>query len=430
MKPSINTLATGSSDASPSPRLRVLVISPYFPFPPTFGATMRTYQLIRQLAERHEVTLLSYGTEADEAGARELGETISVHTVHRGEETVLRRRLGQVRAIARGRSFATWVLLSKEMQAAIDDLCRRTDFDLIHVEFSTMSEFRFPPGIPVVVDEHNIEYELYRRLYEGERSLLRRGFNGLEYLRVRRMEERSWRSAQGCVLTSDRDRRAVCATAPSTPTAVVSNGVDLEYFAPWTQATEPHSVVFNGVLNYRPNLDGATHLVEEVWPLVLEACPSARLRIVGRAPERDAATLRRPTVEVLGTVPDIRPYLGRAEVVTVPIRMGGGTRFKVVEALSMGKPMVSTTLGCEGLSVCDRQHLLIADDAETFARQILELFKDGDLRRGLGIAGRALAEEKYSWHLAGERLESLYRRVTIHGATSHRPAVDLQPAVV
>jgi polysaccharide biosynthesis protein PslH len=244
------------------------------------------------------------------------------------------------------------------------------------------------------------------------------------------MEERSWRSAQGCVLTSDRDQLAVCATAPSTPTAVVSNGVDLEYFAPWTQATEPHSVVFNGVLNYRPNLDGATHLVEEVWPLVLEACPSARLSIVGRAPERDAATLRRPTVEVLGTVPDIRPYLGRAEVVAVPIRMGGGTRFKVVEALSMGKPMVSTTLGCEGLSVSDRQHLLIGDDAETFAHRILELFKDGDLRRGLGIAGRALAEEKYSWHLAGERLESLYRRVAIHGAPSRRPAVDLQPAVV
>jgi polysaccharide biosynthesis protein PslH len=423
-------LATRPCDASPSPRLRVLVISPYFPFPPTFGATVRIYQLIRQLAERHDVTLLSYGSEADDAGARELGDTISLRTVDRGEESVLSRRLGQVRAIVHGQPFATWVLRSKEMQAAIDDLCARIDFDLIHVEFSTMSDFRFPPGIPVVVDEHNIEYELYRRLYEGERSLLRRGFNGLEYLRVRRMEERCWQRAQGCVVTSAREEPTVRATAPSTPTAVVPNGVDLEYFAPWTEATEPQSVVFNGVLNYRPNLDAATYLVEEVWPLVLDVCPSARLILVGRAPERDAAALRRPTVEVTGTVPDIRPYLGRAEVVAVPIRMGGGTRFKVVEALSMGKPMVSTTLGCEGLSVRDREHLLIADDAETFAREILELFEDGELRRGLGTAGRALAEEKYSWHLAGERLEALYRQVTIDSAPSHRPAMDLQPAGV
>ena len=250
--------ATDSSDTSSCARMRVLVVSPYFPFPPVFGATVRIYQLIRQLAERHDVTLLSYGSDDDDAGARELSETISLRTVRRGEETVLRRRVGQVRAIASGQPFATWVLGSKEMQAAIDDLCTRIQFDLIHVEFSTMSCFNFPAGVPVVVDEHNIEYELYKRLYEGERSLLRRGFNGLEYLRVRRMEERCWRDAQGCVVTSDREEPTVRATAPSTPTAVVSNGVDLDYFAPWTEATEPHSVVFNGVLNYRPNFDAAT----------------------------------------------------------------------------------------------------------------------------------------------------------------------------
>jgi polysaccharide biosynthesis protein PslH len=211
---------------------------------------------------------------------------------------------------------------------------------------------------------------------------------------------------------------------------VVSNGVDLEYFAPWSEETEPHSVVFNGVLNYRPNLDAANYLVEQVWPLVLERCPSARLVLVGRAPEREAASLRRATVEVIGTVPDVRPYLGRAEVVAVPIRMGGGTRFKVVEALSMAKPMVSTTLGCEGLSVRDREHLLIADDPETFAREILELFEDGELRRRLGLAGRALAEQNYSWRLAGERLEALYQRVMSDGVPSHLPVVDLQPAGV
>jgi polysaccharide biosynthesis protein PslH len=421
-------LATPSTNTSTSRRLRVLVVSPYFPFPPRSGAGMRIYQLTRQLAERHEVTFVSYAAEGDDAGVRELSRTVSVRAVYRTEQTVLARRLGQARSLVSREPFASWVMRSEEMQAAIDDLCTSIDFDVIHVEFSTMSGFRFPDGIPMVLDEHNIEYELYRRLYEGERSLLRRAFNGLEYLRVRRLEERSWNQAQACVVTSAREEPTVQAAVPSLPTAVVPNGVDLEYFAPWTAETQPHTVVFNGVLNYRPNVDAAIHLVEEIWPLVLGRCPSARLVLVGRAPEREARALRRPTVDVVGSVPDIRPYLSSAEVVAVPIRMGGGTRLKVVEALSMAKPMVSTSIGCEGLAVRDREHLLIADDTETFARQILELFDDAELQRRLGLAGRTLAEQSYSWHLAGERLEALYRRVM--GDGSHRSVVDLEPAGV
>lgn len=396
---------------SSSRRLRVLVVSPYFPFPPVSGARMRIYNLIRQLAERHDVTLVSYAGADDDAGVREFSRTVSVHAVHQNDESVFGRRLGQVRSLVSSKPFASWSLHSREMQAAIDDLCATIDFDLIHLEFCTMWGFRFPDGIPVVVDEHNIEYELSRRLYKGERSVVRRAFNGLEYLRVRRLEERCWKGSQGCVVTSAREEPTVKATVPSIPTAVVPNGVDLDYFAPWTGETRPYTVVFNGILNYRPNLDAAIHLVDHVWPLVLERCPPARLVIVGRATEREAQALRRPTVDVVGSVPDIRPYIGSAEVVAVPIRMGGGTRLKVVEALSMAKPMVSTSLGCEGLAVRDGEHLLIADDAETFARRILELFEDAELRRRLSSASRTLAEERYSWHLAGDRLQELYQQV-------------------
>jgi glycosyltransferase involved in cell wall biosynthesis len=408
--------------------MRVLVVSPYFPFPPTFGASVRIYQLIRKLVERHDVTLVSYADAGDEAGIRELSRTVSVRGVHRTEESLAARRLLQARSLLSREPFASLVLHSKAMQAAIDDLCASTDFDLIHLEFSTMWGLRFPAWIPVVVDEHNIEYELYRRLYEGERSHLRRAFNRLEYLRVRRLEERCWKEAQACVVTSDREEPTVRAVARGVPTAVVPNGVDLEYFAPWTDETQPHSVVFNGILNYRPNLDAAIHLVDDVWPLVLERCPSALLVIVGRAGEREARALRRATVDVVGSVPDIRPYLGSAEVVAVPIRMGGGTRLKVVEALSMAKPTVSTSIGCEGLAVRDREHVLIADGAETFAQQILALFGDAQLRRRLGLAGRTLVEQSYSWHLAGERLEALYRRVVSPALQSHPRNMRLEPA--
>jgi glycosyltransferase involved in cell wall biosynthesis len=388
---------------------------------------MRNYQLMREVAARFEVTLLSYTTPEDDPGLAELRTGLSIQTVLRKQTTQLGRRLSQLRSLTTTQPFANRMLHSDAMQAAINDLCTAADFDLIHVESNAMCNFAFPDGVPIVLDEHNVEYELHRRLYQGERSRLRRWFSFLEYVRVRRFEERCWAQVHGCVVTSAREEPTVQATAPSTPTAVVPNGVDLEYFAPWAGNVQPKSVVFNGILNYRPNLDAAVHLVDDVWPLVLKRCPSARLVLVGSAPKRLVQRLAQPTVEVLGRVPDIRPYLGSAHVIAVPVRMGGGTRLKVVEALSMAKPMVSTSLGCEGLAVRDREHLLIADDAEGFAGRILELFEDAALGQRLGMAGRALAENAYSWHLAGDRLAELYQRVVNGQPDLHRPFARTEP---
>lgn len=404
-------LSAPTTSATDSPRLRVLVVSPYFPFPPTSGITMRNYQLLRQLAERHDVTLASFASADDDAGVKELSRRLPVRAVRQAEESGIARRIGQLRSLCTLQPFAARELRSAEMQATIDELCASIDFDLIHVESSRMCGFRFPQGVPVVIDEHNVEYELFRRVSQGDGSLPRRAFNALEYLRVRRFEERCWQQAQGCVVTSAREEPTVRACAPSTPTAVVPNGVDLEYFAPWTGEVTPRSVAFNANFQYRPNVDAVNHLVEDVWPLVLARCPSARLAIVGNTPDREAQRLRRPSVDVLGRVPDVRPHLGEAQVLAVPVRMGGGTRLKVVEALSMGKPMVTTSLGCEGLAVADGEHALIADDAQTFAASILELFEDPALGSRLGAAGRNLAEASYSWQLAGDRLDVLYRRV-------------------
>jgi glycosyltransferase involved in cell wall biosynthesis len=297
------------------------------------------------------------------------------------------------------------------MQAAIDALCAERAFDVIQLESSLLCAFAFPSGPALVLDEHNIEYEVFERMHRSERSLLRRRFNQLEFKRFRRFEQDAWRRVDACVVTSGREAPVLASHASGTPTAVVVNGVDLDYFSPSDEPCEPCTAVFNGILDYRPNLDAAHHLVDEIWPLVTQRFPGARLRIIGRGQAADLRRLRRPGVDVLGRVPDLRPHMAAAAVVAVPIRMGGGTRLKVVEGLALGKPMVSTTLGCEGIAVRDREHLLIADDAESFAARVIELFEDRALAASLGAAGRALMEREYSWDLGAERLDNLYQDV-------------------
>jgi glycosyltransferase involved in cell wall biosynthesis len=378
---------------------------------------MRTCHLARQVAARHEVTVVAYATEEDAPRVRSLSETMTVRAVHRREPSRTEKRLAQLRSLASAEPFACRALHSPEMQRAIDELCATVPFDVVHMESSTIWSFALPPGVPVLLDEHNIEYELLGRLGRGERSVVRRSFNQLEYRRFRRFEQRCWTRAAGVVVTSEREEPTVRGVVPSVPVSVVPNAVDLDEFAPADDAVVPNTVVFNATFNYRPNFDAALHLIDEVWPLVVAQCPTARLTLVGNTPEHEARELARPGVELAGKVPDIRPYLSQAAVLAVPVRMGGGTRLKVVEGLSMGKPMVTTTLGCEGLAVRDREHLIIADDPQAFAAAILELFENPALGDGLGRAGRALAERHYSWKLAGDRLDALYRQITTPAAT-------------
>jgi glycosyltransferase involved in cell wall biosynthesis len=190
--------------------------------------------------------------------------------------------------------------------------------------------------------------------------------------------------------------------------AVVPNAVDLDYFTPSGDDIVPGSILFTGLLSYRPNLDAILFFLDEVLPLVRARCPEAVLTVVGHGEHRDLERIRRPGVVVTGRVPDVRPYLDAAAVVAVPLRMGGGTRLKVVEAMAMGKAIVSTSLGCEGINVRDGEHLVVADTPAVLAEAIAALLLDGTRGAELGRRARQLAEEQYSWNVAGAALEQLF----------------------
>jgi sugar transferase (PEP-CTERM/EpsH1 system associated) len=399
--------------------VNILILATQFPYPPRSGFETRVYQLARQLARRHRATLVSYAAPRQRADAAALERELAVRVIERGRLPLLRRRLTQLRGVASTRPFACVEVHSREMQEVIGELCAQDSFDVIVLESSLLCQFSFPPGPKLVLDEHNIEYELFGRLGRQERSLPRRAFYRLEHRRFRRFEQRAWRQVDGCLVTSERELEIVAAHAPGLPLAAVPNGVDLDYFHAPAESVTPDTAVFNGVLDYRPNVEAALHLIDDIWPRVLRARPGAQLTIVGRAPEAIVRRLQAPGVVITGEVPDVRPHLAGAAAVVVPIRIGGGTRLKIVEALAMGKAVVSTSIGCEGIAVSDGVELLIADDPESFARRILEVFASEPLRRSLGAAGRELVEREYSWELAGERanalLESLQRERSAAG---------------
>lgn len=359
----------------------------------------------------------------------ELARQMPVRAVEAKPPAPIGKRVVQGLTIASSRPYYCREFYSKGMQEAIDDLCASEGFDVIQLESTFLCTFRYPRGVRLVIDEHNIESELFQRMSEGERSFPRRTFNRIEYARFRRFERACWNRTSACVVTSEREVATVRGSAPGTPVIVVPNAVDLDFFALSENSPEPHSVIFSGTLNYRPNLDAARYLIDDIWPLVRHRYPDASLTLTGRHDGIDLRSLTRPGVRSLGEVPDIRPHVSDAAAVAVPIRIGGGTRFKVLEALAMGKATVSTTAGCEGVAVRDGEHLLIANNASAFAEKIFEVFENPGLRDALGQAGRRLIETRYSWELAGNRLEALHQQVTGGQSAPSRAAAPIHADV-
>jgi glycosyltransferase involved in cell wall biosynthesis len=391
---------------------RVLLLSPGVPLP-TWGSGTRIHQLARHLSSDHEVTVLSYADPSEEALVDPLRDVCrEVRLVPNRSDGPISRRARQVRSTVSRDPFLARELRSNQMQAALDSMLAEQRFDIVQIESSQMTCFRLHTNARVVLDEHNIEYELLGRMHEGERSAVRRAHNRVEERKVRHYERLWWGRVDGVAVPSHREELIVRREAPGTLTAVVPNSVDVEYFAPGNDEAEDQQIIFTGLLTYRPNLDAAIHLVDNILPRIRKRHPGVALTIVGGGREADLDALRRPGVTVTGWVRDVRPYVRRASVVVAPLRIGSGTRLKVVEGLAMAKPMVSTTIGCEGIDVNSGEHLLVADSPDEFADAVALLLRDRALGQRLGAAGHRLARDHYSWEGAAENLATLYDSLT------------------
>jgi len=396
-------------------RLRVLVLDEALPHPPDSGKRLRTWHLLRRLARRHGVTLLAYGSGdagRDRAAVAALeAEGIESHTVAPPPAA------GGWRLHARllGNCASPWPYsVSKHhtarMEAAVEALWQRGGFDLLQVEWTPFASHLRHSSIPHVIASHNIEAHIWQR-----RAAVS-GPAGAVYFRwqaakMRRFEQRAFAHAAGVTAVSV-EERATAEAWGAAEAQVVANGVDLEWFQPREGAAVADRLVFVGALDWHANEDAVLHFVEAIAPRLRALRPQSRLQVVGRRPSPALQRRLRAAagVELVGEVEDVRPHLGSASAVVVPLRIGGGSRIKILEALAMEKAVISTRVGAEGLGLEDGRHLLLADEAEAFAQAAAGLLGDGERARQLGRAGGERVRAQHSWDRCAQDLESAWRR--------------------
>jgi glycosyltransferase involved in cell wall biosynthesis len=343
--------------------MKLLFLTPYLPGPPIFGGQRRIHGLMTRLAASHEVSCLALTDGYDDHDAsladtkRYCRHVVAVpETRHR--VTGPKKRLLQLRSVVSTQSWERFLYRSPAFQRALDAHLAQHQYDAIVCEFIYMAYYRLKldghgKQTRLVIDEHNVEYDLLRRTADATR-FDRKFFHSVNWRKLKHEEVGVWKRFDGCTLTSRRDEEIVNAEAPSVRTAVVPNGVEVDTFKPRPDPIEPMTLLFFGAMNYYPNTDGAVFFAREVFPLLAERYPKLRLRIVGPVGEGPVMDLKSERVEVVGFVTDVMSEIARAAVVVAPLRIGGGTRLKILEAMSMAKAIVSTRIGAEGIDVRHR----------------------------------------------------------------------------
>lgn len=400
--------------------MRILFLTPQMPYPPHKGTSLRNFHLIKGAAADHEVHLLTFAEPgSDSALVGPLQDLCASIRTAPNPQRAFSRRLSSF-FLSCSPDVASR-LPSAEFTHKLDDAIKSLKPDIIQVEGLELARhylsLHYSSQDPaVILDEHNAEYVLQKRAFEVDRQAPDRWpaalYSLVQWQKLKRYERMACRRATAVIAVSDEDKRALLRLDPNPDITVVPNGVDTAYFQPSQQQREDATLLFTGTMDFRPNVDAVVWFAKEVFPLVRKQAPEARFVIVGGRPTDRVEALSGASVDVTGFVEDVRPYVAKAAVYVIPIRIGGGVRFKALEAIASGVPVVSTTVGVEGISVADGEELLFADDAPSFAAAILRLLREPRVGKQMALKARRLAEERYDWGIITPRLNQLYLRLS------------------
>ena len=409
--------------------MQLLFLTPQLPYPPHQGTTIRNYHLIRHLAVHHTIDLITFLAPGQVLRANNplysycrqiFGAPQPIRTLRQRGSDTLRSPLPDM----------ALRLESKEMRQLVAAQAQAAAYDVVQIEGIEMAQYglqlaQVAPTRPLLVfDDHNCEYLLQQRNaftdLRRPRRWLAAAYSLLQWRKLRRYERAICRQADLVLAVSEPDKAALQALGTERPLLVIANGIELDAQQERTRPSlppDPFTLLFVGKMDYRPNIDGALWFAQMVLPLILAEEPRARFQIVGMNPHARLDPLRaNPAIEITGAVDSVAPYLAKAGIYVVPLRVGGGTRFKVLEAMAAAKAIVSTTLGVEGIDLQDERELLLGDSPRAFAAAVLRLLRDqqgrGTLATNLGQRARLFVEANYSWHEIVPKLEDALLRQT------------------
>jgi glycosyltransferase involved in cell wall biosynthesis len=416
--------------------MKILFLTAQLPEPPHAGGTLRTNGLMRSVhAAGHGVFVLSFGEvdqlNANRAALEKFCASVEIVPPPHRPITHRLRDLFLTRLADMQRRFDSPLYAAK-----LEQILLRHSFDIIQIESLEMATYlpviqRVQPETPVIYDSFNAEFDLQRSIYEAERHKPRRLpgalYSFIQWRRLVRFEREVCESVAHVIAVSDADARSFLRLAPGHPVSVVPNGIYAQWYAQHDSSLDlgNHALVFTGSMGYRPNVDAALWFVHQVWGKVRAQVPEAQFFIVGNNPHNRLNMLReRDHVQITGWVPDVNPFLHAATVYVVPMRMGSGTRLKLLQAMAAGRAVVSTTTGAQGLTVQDGVELRLADTAEGFAQAIVTLLNDAEQRQRLGETGRLYVQNYYDWSVIAPRLLRVYDDII--GAPAVREEADEQ----
>lgn len=423
MTTAIRTLPGTRKPTSARP-LRVVMVDEELPYPPTSGKRIRTLNLTLRLAKRHQLTYICHRN----ADSEEVRQAASFFADHGVETAVVDRPtppksgprfyLRLVANLVSPLPYSVATHTSKPLRQALADHAAQHPVDVWHCEWTPYAEAL--RGIAYhrrVVMAHNVESLIWQRYFETETHPLRRWYIARQWRKFQRFERRALAEAEHTIAVSEADARRFREDFAIPNVDIVENGVDTDYFQPQSIRRETNRILFLGSLDWRPNLDAVRQMLKCVFPAVRAAEPSARLCLVGRNP---SPALRRqiadvPGVELHGSVPDVRPYLAHCGLLVVPLRIGGGSRLKILEALACGTPVVSTRIGAEGLCLEAGRDLTVVEGIDELPPALISAIRDPKTMRTQAENGRRYVVAHYDWDRLAEQMERVWMRCAAEG---------------
>jgi polysaccharide biosynthesis protein PslH len=405
--------------------MKLAFVTTRVPYPLNSGGRIRSFHLLDEVSKVHDVTLVTACESREEedalAAMRSAISRLAARVTRVRPRNSPRAKLLRLLRTPFDSLPYTWAgfrdpLFKKNVRSAVS--CGR--FDLVHCDHvqvaGTLLGFDTPPR---VLNAHNVEALLLQRIADQQGVWLRALFSW-QAAKARRAEAKAFNAFDHCVAVSEPDADEIRRSAPRLPVSIVPNGVDVEWFRPDSLRPEPDRLVFVGAMDWLPNADAVRFFAAEVLPRVRRRAPEAELLVIGRNPGPLERRIAPGGVRFTGTVEDVRPHLQAASLVVVPLRIGGGTRLKILESWSMAKAVVSTSVGAEGLPVVDGENIAIADRPDEMAERILELLRDPPAAERLGREGRRAVLERFSWPKVATALLLTYDQVLAEGPLRSR----------